>query len=86
MSQADNFLGKICNHKKLGRVEVIGKKEKSITVVLVEQIDKGEGFNDTYNRFTGVKMNLNNGKGWMRGQNYDYGKQDYVHIKELSYD
>lgn len=80
MSKADNYVGKQFNCKGVGLIEVIEKVLKSITKVVVKEIDRGQGYDETKEKYTGVKIR----KGWFRGQNFDFGKTHEVHINDLS--
>lgn len=79
MNKADKIIGMNLTHKKLGEVLVVSKKQKSITMLNVRQIDRGPGWNEEEQRYTGVKRP----GGWSRGQNYDFNKTEESHIKQL---
>lgn len=59
--------------------EFVRMAENSRTMVVVKDIDRGEGWNENRKRYDGVKIN----KGWYRGANYSYGEEHTVHISQL---
>jgi len=79
MKESEKFVGGKYLHKKLGKVKVNSIHENSRVLVDVKEIDKGKGYDSDLGRYVGVKFRL----GWMRGENYTYGTEHVVHIKEL---
>lgn len=73
----------IMYHPKLGNVLILSKKPNSRTVYSVEQVDRGKGWNEVKQTYTGFKFKLKDGIRWNRGENKDFGKVQDVHIKEL---
>lgn len=80
MSRASKLVGQEMTHPQLGKVKVTGVKEGSRTVVLVECIDRGAGWNEQKQAYTGIKIK----NGWMRGQNHQFGHKDEVHFNTLT--
>ena len=76
-----SIINTIMQHSKLGNVLILSKKPKSRTIYSVEQIDRGRGWNEEKQTFTGWKTK--NGQNWSRGENKEFGKIQDVHIKEL---
>lgn len=79
MGKLEEYIGNIYIHPVLGEIEVLRVIPKSRTKLEVKVIDRGPGYNVSSKKYTGVKLST----GWMRGQNYDYGKIDEVHYKDL---
>lgn len=59
---------------------LLRKVENSYTKVVVMDIERGKGWDENTQKYVGYKV----GNGWARGQNYDYGKEFELHIKNLS--
>lgn len=60
-------------------VKVIEPVNNSRTMLLVEEVDRGLGWNKLKNKYTGVvKPN-----GWIRGQNYEFGKRKEIYINQI---
>lgn len=76
--------GKQFTHPHLGLVLVISKKERSRTIYIVEQIDRGRGWDEVYEKYVGYTVKLKDGVGWARGENKDYGQRSEVHRRELT--
>lgn len=60
--------------------EIVRKVANSYTRVIVRDIDRGEGWNELLQDYTGVKVSNST---WYRGQNYGYGEEHKCHIKNL---
>ncbi|MCK5342975.1 MAG: hypothetical protein KAR20_06205 [Candidatus Heimdallarchaeota archaeon] len=80
IKEKQQIIGKTFDHKKFGKVQVIECVERSQTKVVVEQIDRGRGWDEELQIYTGWKTSTGD---WSRGQNYGFGKCDTVHINEL---
>lgn len=80
MNKIESYQGKELFCNKIGLVKVIERAPKSITRVIVEEIDRGSGYDERTDTYIGVKSK----KGWQRGENFDFGKTHEVHIKELN--
>ena len=76
------ILNTVMLHKKLGNVLILSKKAHSHTIYSVEQIDKGRGWNEEKQIYTGWKTK--NGQNWSRGENKEFGKVQDVHKRELT--
>lgn len=74
-----DYLNKEFVHDSLGKVEVMAVEENSRTKVIVKVIDRGEGWDKTKRKYTGVNIST----GWYRGENREFGNIDVVHIKTL---
>lgn len=74
------YVLKTYTHPVLGKVEVLRVVPKSRTLLEVQVVDKGEGWNQEKKKYTGIRK----GSGWVRGQNYDEGHIDEVHHKDLT--
>lgn len=72
-------IGKTFLHDSLGKVEVMAVEEKSRTKVIVKVLDRGKGWNEEKQKYTGVRIST----GWYRGENRQFGNVDVVHIKTL---
>jgi len=75
-------IGKRFEHDSLGKVEIVGVEENSRTKVLVKILERGEGYDESTNKYKGVRTK----SGWFRGENKQYGTIDVVHIKTLKTD
>lgn len=87
--RTDNYIGKVLNHPQLGKVTVDSKVANSRTMVEVTVIDRGEGWNELKQRYTGVTKHGVDFKGrkttsWQRGENKQFGHKDIVHINTLN--
>lgn len=82
MNKADKYLDKELHCTNIGLVRVIEKVTNSRTKVIVKEIDRGLGYDETKKRYVGVKINYS----WYRGENFDYGRIHEVHINELKSD
>lgn len=80
MKQSEKYVGKEMLHPDLGKVKVLSIVKHSRVKVNVQVIDKGRGFNEVKDRYTGVRIKT----GWYRGENREYGHEDEVHIKDLT--
>ena len=76
--------GKEILHPRLGLVLVLSKKERSRTIYLVEQIDRGKGWDEVHERYIGYTVRVDGGTQWFRGENYDFGSISEVHRNELT--
>ncbi len=81
------FTGDKMQHETLGLVRVKRPVAGSFTKVKIEVIDRGPGWNPETESYTGVKKShTENGEksfSWMRGQNYQFGDVDNVHVNTL---
>lgn len=78
MKESQKFVGKTFNHPHYGVVivdSIDGRVRVNITC-----IDKGRGWDEIKQRYTGYK----NSVGWMRGENKQYLDKDTVHINTLT--
>lgn len=80
MKQSTKFIGKEYNHTTGGKIIVDSVYKNSSVLVNVTFLERGKGWNEKTQSFTGHKNSI----GWMRGENRDYLKKDIVHIKTLS--
>jgi len=60
--------------------KIIRKLEHSYTKVEVKDIDRGPGWNEKTQTYKGCKFK----GGWGRGQNYGFGDEHIIHIKDLT--
>ena len=60
-------------------IEIVSIPEGSRTVVVVKDIYKGKGWDEELKKYIGVKCT----NGWYRGQNYGWGREFKVHIKDI---
>ena len=65
--------------------EIVSKVKKSRTKVIVKILERGEGWDDTFKKYTGVSQTNEKGivTGWSRGENHDYKDKVERHIKEV---
>ena len=49
------------------------------TKFLVKDIERGSGWDEQRKKYVGIKVN----GGWMRGQNYEYGRKFEIHKKQI---
>ena len=84
MAKKKSIVGLKFIHNKLGLVLVISKNPKGYTKFIVEQIDRGRGYDDFHGNYVGYKVKLKEGWGWARGQSYDFGVQSEIHKKDLT--
>ena len=75
-----DYLNKQFMQDDLGLVEVISIAPKSRTMVAVKVLDRGKGWNEAKQRYTGVRIST----GWYRGENREYENVDTVHINTLT--
>lgn len=75
-----NLIGQIMNHLDLGKVKVVSCINRSRTLVEVEILDKGKGWDEQSQSYKGHTNKI----GWMRGENRECGNLDVVHRKELT--
>lgn len=85
----NDYIGKNFHHSELGNVIVDSRVEGSRTLVNVTCLDKGEGWNEKKQEYTGVTTHGKDHKGqkttsWARGENRQYLHKDQVHIKTLN--
>lgn len=85
----NDYIGKEFTHPALGKVIVDSRVEGSRTLVNVTCIDKGAGWNEKKQAYTGVTTHGKDHKGqkttsWVRGENKQYLDKDQVHIKTLN--
>ena len=68
-----------------GKYKVIGFIEGSRTIVEIQDIERGEGWSDYKQCYTGVKLYAKGRQtGWKRGENHCYGDILKVHKKFLT--
>lgn len=79
MKESEKYVGKVLKHPDLGNVTVDSTHEGSRVLVDVSVIDRGKGWNEIKQTYTGHK----NSVGWMRGENRQFGHKDVVHINTL---
>lgn len=60
-------------------VKVIEPVKNSRTIFLVEEVDRGIGWNKLKNRYTGISKFGS----WNRGQNYEFGTHKEIHINQI---
>ena len=82
------LVGKEVNHYHLGRVLIISVPKGSRVKLEVECIDRGPGWDDVRQTYTGVRAQFLSDDGlrsktWHRGENKQYGFKDIINIKEL---
>lgn len=85
----NDYVGKTFHHIELGNVIVDSRVEGSRTLVNVTSLDKGKGWNEKKQAYTGVTTHGKDHKGrkttsWVRGENRQYLDKDQVHIKTLN--
>ena len=80
MKALQKLIGKEAHHNILGRVLITGVPQNTRTRVNVQVIDRGPGWDEIKQRYTGVRFP----GGWSRGQNYQYGDTHTVRIENLS--
>lgn len=78
-----SIINTVMKHDKLGNVLILSKKPNSRTIYNVEQIDRGAGWDDEKQIYTGHSAKFKTGVKWARGENKEFGKLQDVHIKEL---
>lgn len=79
MARNEQFVGKIYTHKTLGKVSIESTVPKSRTKVVATCLERGVGWNEIKQSYTGVR----NSVGWYRGENRDFGTKHEVHIDDL---
>lgn len=60
-------------------VEFLNPKPNSRTVATVRYTNRGKGWNESSQGFTGIRV----GKGWFRGTNMQFNEMHEVHINNL---
>lgn len=60
-------------------VKVIEPVKNSRTIFLVEEVDRGPGWNKLQNKYTGVSKFGS----WSRGQNYEFGTRKKIHANQI---
>ena len=85
----NDYIGKEFNSKSLGKVKVLGRVPKSKTLLEVECLDKGKGFDKKTQTYKGVKSRFINKDGevisnWSRAENREFGTTDVVHKNDLN--
>lgn len=83
MKANQTYVGKIYTHTTLGKVKVQSIVDGSRVMVNILEIDRGIGWNEITQSYTGRKIKMESGVGWYRGENYSFGTKHQVHIKEL---
>lgn len=65
--------------------KIISKVEGSRTLFLIQDIERGKGWDEKTQSYKGyfTEGGNNANQRWNRGENYDYGKIVKVHIKKL---
>lgn len=66
-------------HDDLGKVTVDSVEPKSRTLLNVTCIDRGKGWNEISQSYTGVKTSV----GWYRGENREFNSKHLVHYNKL---
>ncbi len=61
------------------KVEIMGFKENSRTIVNVKDTDRGKGWCENKQEYIGYFVP----NGWCRGENFAYGTWHEVHIKSI---
>ena len=85
-----DFTGKEAIHSTLGRVYVKGAPKGARTTLFITCIDRGPGWDEVSQTYKGTRRiftDPNTGEksiSWSRGQNYQYGFEDEVHIDSLT--
>ena len=79
MKANEKLVGKIKRHSTLGKVSVDRVHGVGRTKVEVTVLERGKGWCDKTETYVGVKSK----RGWMRGQNRDFGSKHIVHINDL---
>ncbi len=70
---------------KDGAYKIIKFKKGSRTVVIIQDIYRGQGWNDKSQKYVGVHYHQKGQwTGWCLGENFSYGTQYETHIKELT--
>lgn len=64
-------------------VEIVAMVEKSRTKVSVKETDRGKGWNEEAQKYTGYHRSGITGGAWERGENHCYGVEFEVHRKNL---
>lgn len=72
--------GKQVRHSTGGKYKIIGFTPKSRTMVEIEDIDRGAGWDEDTQTYIGVKTK----GGWFRGENKGFGDRHIVHRKTLT--
>lgn len=80
MAKNEDYVGKVMSHPQLGVVSVDGITENTRVYVEVTCLDRGKGWNEIKQAYTGVK----NSVGWYRGENREFGTKHTVHINDLT--
>lgn len=79
MKENEKYVGKVKKHHSLGTVCVDKVHGNTRTKVEVTVLERGEGYDEIKDTYTGVKVK----RGWYRGENREYGTRHVVHISEL---
>ena len=73
-------IGTTVSYRNQGTYKVLSKaSEKTRTMFLIKDIDKGKGWCAQSNSYKGVSQE----NGWFIGRNFDYGIEIEVHKKDL---
>lgn len=87
---AKNYVGKTCQHKQLGEVLVKAAPKRSRKTVMVEVTGKGQGWDESSQRYKGVRSTIKNQAGevaasnWSRQENRNFGAEHEVSIDQLT--
>lgn len=60
------------------KYEVTGHEGR--TKLILKDVYRGPGWDETLQKYVGVRTVL----GWFRGQNYGYGEEMTIHVKEIA--
>lgn len=89
MKANQKLVGKVFSHPVLRKVIVDNVHGKSRVLVDVTVIDRGDGWDEIKQQYTGIRTTYVNKRGevcshWRRGENHSYGEKDTVHMNSLS--
>lgn len=76
--------GKLVNHIHLGKCIVTGIPNGSRVKVEIECIDRGPGWNEETETYTGTTRWFKDHVSWSRGENRQFGDTDVVHKNSLT--
>ena len=76
--------GKEVTHDHLGKCLVTNVPKGSKTKVEVVCIDRGKGWDEIKEEYIGFTRWFKDHTIWQRGQNYQYGHKDVVHVNSLT--
>lgn len=83
MTKIKNLQGKQVTHNHLGKCMVTKIPKGSKVKLEVLCIDRGKGWDEKSETYRGITKRGTEYVTWQRGQNYQYGHKDVVHVNSV---